>query len=84
MITGHEPYFSRIFIVIRHLIFNSNKNWKEMSILFLLTTLGTVATDLGHREESLRRKFKTEISNQFLTSFFFLTVELAAQIAGQI
>ena len=43
-----------------------------MSILFLLTTLGTVATDLGHREESLRRKFKTEISNQFLTSFFFL------------
>ena len=55
-----------------------------MSILFLLTTLGTVATDLGHREESLRRKFKTEISNQFLTSFFFLTVELAAQIAGQI
>ena len=43
-----------------------------MSILFLLTTLGTVATDLGHREESLRRKFKTEISNQFLTSSFFL------------
>ena len=41
-----------------------------MSILFLLTTLGTVATDLGHREESLRRKFKTEISNQFLTLFF--------------
>ena len=43
-----------------------------MSILFLLTTLGTVATDLGHREESLRRTFNTEIFNQFLTSVFFV------------
>ena len=41
-----------------------------MSIRFLLITLGTAVTVLGHREESLRRKFKTETSNQFLTSFF--------------
>ena len=42
-----------------------------MSILFLLITFGTAVTVLGHREESLRRKSKTEIFNQFLTSVFF-------------
>ena len=46
-----------------------------MSILFLLTTSGTVVTVLGHREESLRRKFKTEIFNQFSTFFFFCQIK---------
>ena len=53
-----------------------------MSILFLLITSGTVVTVLGHREESLGRKFKTEISNQFLTSFFLpqLNLSIAIQV----
>ena len=51
-----------------------------MSILFLLITLGTIVTVLGHREESLR-KFKTEISNQFLTSFFLLKLNSSNAIA---
>ena len=56
-----------------------------MSILFLLITSGTVLTVLGHREESLRRKFKTEIFNQFLTSvFFFFFAKLNSSIAIQL
>ena len=54
-----------------------------MSILFLPITLGTVVTVLGNREESLRRKFKTEISNQFLNSFFSLP-KLNSSIAIQV
>ena len=44
---------------------------KRCQFFILLITFGTAVTVLGHREESLRRKFKTEIFNQFLTSGFF-------------
>ena len=43
---------------------------KRCQFFILLITFGTAVTVLGHREESLRRKSKTEIFNQFLTSVF--------------
>ena len=43
---------------------------KRCQFFILLITFGTAVTVLGHREESLGRKSKTEIFNQFLTSVF--------------